>query len=257
MGGEARKKNFSSEEANNNSVLKFPLTVTTTTTSDILSTSGVINIQPELTWATPASGVLSILSGNSVNVAYKASPYDLNSRKATLTFTTTDATKVFVSDGNSIAYNIPGVEIVKALNSTQENLIFTITLPPQLANITATSTITDCVADAAAMGTIAATHPFAASGNSPLVIGDTAAEKANVPVTFETSENWVTFNGSYQAQITVDPDNTNLGGQNYPVSINVLDNTTSGTRTATVTVTNANARVTGLAQHTLTITQTA
>ena len=257
MGGEARKKNFSSEEANNNSVLKFPLTVTTTTTSDILSTSGVINIQPELTWATPASGVLSILSGNSVNVAYKASPYDLNSRKATLTFTTTDATKVFVSDGNSIAYNIPGVEIVKALNSTQENLIFTITLPPQLANITATSTITDCVADAAAMGTIAATHSFAASGNSPLVIGDTAAEKANVPVTFETSENWVTFNGSYQAQITVDPDNTNLGGQNYPVSINVLDNTTSSTRTATVTVTNANARVTGLAQHTLTITQTA
>ena len=78
MGGEARKKDFRSSETNNYALLTFPLTATSIITSDVLGLSGTVLLKPELTWSTPGSGALAILGGQSVNTAYKTSPYDLS-----------------------------------------------------------------------------------------------------------------------------------------------------------------------------------
>ena len=262
MGGVIKKKDFRSAETNNYALLTFPLTATSIITSDVLGLSGTVLSKPELTWSTPGSGTLAILGGQSVNTAYKTSPYDsVNNRKATLSFTTSDNTKVFLLAGNDVTYNVAGAEIIKTVNNTQDALVFTITAPPQLSNKTLTPTITGCTVVTAAMASSIPTSPpnFPATGASNLVIGDAANEKANVPVLVTTDENWVTFNGSYEASgVTVDPDGLSFAGHvNYPLNINVLNNTTNATRTATVTIANANSRVTGLSNQTINITQTA
>ena len=262
MGGTIKKKDFRGSETNNYALLTFPLTADSFITSDVLSLSGTVLLKPELTWATPGSGTLAILGGQSVNTAYKTSPYDpVNNRKATLSFTTSDNTKVFLLTGNDVVYDVAGAEIIKTLNNTQDALVFTVTAPPQLSNKTLTPTITGCTVVTAAMASSIPTSPpnFSATGASNLVIGDAANEKANVPVLVTTNENWVTFNGSYEASgVTVDPDGLNFAGHvNYPLNINVLNNTTSAVRTATVTIANANSRVTGLSNQTINITQNA
>ena len=85
-----------------------------------------------------------------------------------------------------------------------------------------------------------------------------AGEKANVPVLVTASTDWVFLNGSYQPNgVTIDPDGVSQSNPDYPLNINVTDNTTGSSRTATVTISNANTRVTGLSNQTINITQTA
>ena len=259
MGNVAKKKNFSSTEANNTASLKFPLTVGPTITSDILNLSGTIQNKFDLTWTAAGSGSLTLPAGVTAGVAYKVGPYDVTSKRfAILSFTASATTKVFLYDGNSVSYNVDGTSIVKTLDEDQETLVFDITLPPIVANTTATATITNCTEVNAAMATaMPTTHTFLASSNTNLAIGDVSGEKANVPVTVTTDQNWITFNGSYQASITVDPDDFDQGNLSYPFNINAFDNTTGAQRTATITIANANTRVTGLTNQTITITQNA
>jgi hypothetical protein len=99
------------------------------------------------------------------------------------------------------------------------------------------------------------THTFNASGsNTNLVIGVAANEKANVPVTVESTQSWLTINGNSQTK-TIDPDGIDQGNLNYPFNINVAANNSGSQRTGVITIKNANSRVTGLSDQTINIIQ--
>ena len=260
MGGAATKENFYIEESVNGKLFKFPLQVTSSIVSDVLNLGGTVNPKLNLTWAATSSGTLAIPAGKVIGTSYKISPYDDTSlRTATLTFTASGPTKVFLLDNNSVAYNAGGSSVTKTLDVLQENLVFTIILPPIMSTLVATATITNCTEVSAAMATaMPSSHTFNASGNSNLVIGDVAGEKANVPVLVTANADWVVLNGSYEPNgITIDPDGTSQPNPNYPFNINVTDNTTGSSRTAAITIANANTRVTGLSNQTINITQNA
>ena len=260
MGGPAIKENFYIENSVNGKLFKFPLQVTSSIESDVLNLAGTVNPKLNLTWAAAGSGVLTIPAGKTIGTSYKISPYDnIILRTATLRFTASGSTKVFLLDNNSVAYNAGGSVITKTLDALQENLVFTIVLPPITTTLTANATITNCTEVSAAMATsMPSSHTFNASGNNNLVIGDVAGEKANVPVLVTASTDWVFLNGSYQPNgVTIDPDGVSQSNPDYPLNINVTDNTTGSSRTATVTISNANTRVTGLSNQTINITQTA
>ena len=59
------------------------------------------------------------------------------------------------------------------------------------------------------------------------------------------------------AVLLVDPDDITIYGGNYPFTINVANNTSGSSRSATVVIEKYNTRVTGVSSQTLTINQSA
>ena len=251
---------FNLSFSNGNVVAGFPITVPAAATNNSLGISGSATILPQLTWATPASGTLTTPTNTSVNTAYTISPYDgVSRRTATLRWTASGTTKVFLPDGHGLTYNVPGATVSSAnIDSTsQEYLQYSIVLPAVSENTTATATITGSGEVTASVGTYSNPANFAATGSTPVSI--TSSNGATIPIQVSCPDNWVLFNGS-PASIVVDPNNINFLGSNYPFTIGVADNTTSSQRTATVTISKfGNARVTGsaIANQTITITQNA
>ena len=251
---------FNLSFSNGNVVAGFPITVPAAATNNSLGISGSATILPQLTWATPASGTLTTPTNTSVNTAYTISPYDgVSRRTATLRWTASGTTKVFLPDGHGLTYNVSGTTVSSAnIDSTsQEYLQYSIVLPAVSENTTATATITGSGEVTASVGTYSNPANFAATGSTPVSI--TSSNGATIPIQVSCPDNWVLFNGS-PASIVVDPNNINFLGSNYPFTIGVADNTTSSQRTATVTISKfGNARVTGsaIANQTITITQNA
>lgn len=251
---------FNLSFSNGNVVAGFPITVPAAATNNSLGISGSATILPQLTWATPASGTLTTPTNTSVNTAYTISPYDgVSRRTATLRWTASGTTKVFLPDGHGLTYNVSGATVSSAnIDSTsQEYLQYSIVLPAVSENTTATATITGSGEVTASVGTYSNPANFAATGSTPVSI--TSSNGATIPIQVSCPDNWVLFNGS-PASIVVDPNNINFLGSNYPFTIGVADNTTSSQRTATVTISKfGNARVTGtaVADQTINITQSA
>ena len=260
MGGGTNLVPFNLSFSGGNVVAGFPITVPTAATNNSLGISGSATVLPQLTWATPASGTLTTPTNTSVNTAYTISPYDVVSRRtATLRWTASGTTKVFLPNGHGLTYNVPGATVSSAnIDSTsQEYLQYSIVLPAVTENTTATAAITGSGEVTASVGTYSNPANFAATGSTPVSI--TNSNGATIPIQISCPDNWVLFNGS-PASIVVDPDNINFSGSNYPFTIGVADNTTSSQRTATVTISKfGNARVTGsaVANQTITITQNA
>ena len=251
---------FNLSFSNGNVVAGFPITVPTTATNNSLGISGTAAILPQLIWATPGSGTLTPPANTTVNTAYTITPYDAAARRtATLRWTASGTTKVFLPNGYSLAYSVPGTTISAATvdSTSQEYLEYTIVLPAVSENTTATATITGSGEVTASVGTYSNPANFAATGSSPVSI--TNSNGATIPIQISANQTWVLLNGSPGTK-DVDPDGIDYAGPNYPFTIGVADNTTSSQRTATVTISKfGNARVTGsaVADQTITITQNA
>ena len=250
---------FNLSFSNDNIVAGFPITVPTTAKNNFLGISGAATILPQLTWATPASGTLTPPTNTSVNTAYTITPYDAAAKRtATLRWTASGTTKVFLPNGHSLAYNVAGATISTATvdQTSQEYLQYTIVLPAVSENTTATATITGSGEVTASVGTYSNPANFAATGSSPVSITNSNGATIPIQVSSNAVGNWILFNGS-PATIVVDPDGIDFLGSNYPFTIGVADNTTGAQRTATVTIEKyGNARVTGSAVNTQTITIT-
>ena len=249
-----------------------PVTMPSAATNENMTFSGSGTTLYTLTWAAPSVGTLTVPSGNSVGNAYTISPYvSENQRTATLRKDVTGTTKVMLPSSYAIAYNTEDTAITEITTFTsaytQDYYQASIILPKIYENTTATATITGSGEVTAAMGTITATHTFAATGNSNLVIGDVASEKANIAIRVEPNKDWIylaaattqgtAVNPTSSGVLLVDPDDITIYGGNYPFTINVADNTTNSSRTGTVTILKQNSRVTGVSSHTINITQNA
>ncbi len=257
MGNSAKLKEFKPTTYPNHVILNYPVEVTSTITNNNLVISGNVSAENNLTWAAVSSGTLVLPAGINPGVAYKISPYDADGlKRATLTFIATGPTKVLLPTSKTVTYNVANTTITSTLDAAQENLVFTITLPTIESTTTATATIGGAgEVNAAMAASMPTTHTFNASGSNPnLVIGDVAGEKANVPVTVESDQSWLTINGNSQTK-TIDPDGIDQGNLNYPFNINVSANNSGSLRTGTITIKNANSRVTGLSDQTIGITQ--
>lgn len=259
MGGSTNIVPFNITISNAGLTAGFPITVPTVATNNSIGISGTAIIKPTLTWATPASGTLTTPSSTTINVAYDATPYDtVDRRTATLRWTASDTTKVFLPDGHGLSYDVVGNSITTVLESfTQEYLEKTIVLPKIFENTVATATITGSGEVTASVGTYVASITFAASGDPDTSI--TNSNGATIPIQISANQNWVLINGSPGTKV-VDPDGINFLGSNYPFTINVADNTTGSQRTATITISKYNnSRVTGsaVANQTISITQNA
>jgi len=246
---------------NNGDVLAtFPLLVPTSATNNSLGISGSATTLPLITWATPSSGVLTTPSGTSAGNAYSNSPYSATSgRTATLRWTASGTDKVLLPSSHSLTYDVPGYSISSTSldNTSQEYLENVIVLPPQTSDITATAAITGSGEVTASVGTYVSSIAFSASGNTNTSI--TNSNGATVPIQISATESWVLINGSPGTKI-VDPDGIDFLGSNYPFTINVDDNGTGSSRTATITIgVYNNSRVTGAAigNQTISITQSA
>ena len=260
MGGSTNIVPFNQLFINNNPVLNLPVTVPATATNNSIGISGSATVLPQLTWATPASGTLTVPAGTSVNTAYNISPYDnISKRTAKLRWTATGTTKVLLPSSHGLTYNVAGASIGASVVdiTSQEYVEKTIILPAVFENTTATATITGSGEVTASVGTYSNPANFAATGSSPVSI--TNSNGATIPIEVSCNANWVLLNGS-TPDIVVDPDGINFLGSNYPFTIGVTDNTTGSQRTAQVTVRKYNNnRVTGsaVADQTINITQNA
>ena len=246
---------------NNGDVLAtFPLLVPTSATNNSLGISGSATILPLITWATPASGVLTTPAGTSAGNAYSNSPYSANTtRTAALRWTVSGTDKVMLPNSYSLAYDVPGYSISSTTvdNVSQEYLEKVIVIPSTTSDLTATSTITGSGEVTASVGTYASSISFTASGNTDTTI--TNSNGATVPIQISASEPWVLLNNTPGTKV-VDPDGIDFLGSNYPFTINVDDNGTGSSRTATITISvYNNSRVTGaaIANQTISITQSA
>ena len=262
MGGSTNMVPFNLSYSNGNVIAGFPITVPTSAANNSLGISGSATVLPQLTWATPASGILAVPAGTSVNTIYTISPYDLVAKRtATLRWTATGTTKVLLPNSYGLSYNVVGTSIGNAVvdNTSQNYVERTIILPAIFENTTATATITGSGEVTASVGTYSNPANFAATGSSPVSITNSNGATIPIQVSSNAVGNWVLFNGS-PATIVVDPDGIDFLGSNYPFTIGVADNTTGAQRTATVTIKKyGNARVTGSAvnDQTITITQNA
>jgi hypothetical protein len=260
-GGSTNIVPFNLSFSNGNMVAGFPITVPASATNNSLGISGNAVVLPQLTWATPASGVLTTPAGTSVNVVYTISPYDAVARRtATIRWTASGTDKVFLPDGYSITYDVVGNTIGNAVldSTSQEYLERTIILPAITENTTASATITGSGEVTASVGTYTSSITFSASGNTNTSI-DNTTNGATIPIQISANQSWVLLNGSPGTKV-VDPDGIDFVGSNYPFTINVDDNTTGAQRTATITIAKYNnARVTGtaVANQTISITQNA
>ena len=260
MGGSTNIVPFNLSFNNGNIVANFPITVPTTATNNSLGISGSATILPQLTWATPASGVLTTPVNTAVNTAYTISPYsEISLRTATIRWTASGTTKVMLPDAYSITYDTVGNTVGNAIidNTSQEYIERTIVLPAIFENTTANATITGSGEVTASVGTYVSSISFTASGNSDTSI--TNSNGATVPIRISSNDSWVLLNGSAGTKV-VDPDGIDFVGSNYPFTINVEDNTTGSSRTSTITISvYNNSRVTGtaVADQTISITQSA
>jgi len=259
MGGATNIVPFNISVTSSSLTAGFPITVPNVATNNSLGISGSALAKPTLTWATPASGVITTPSGTTVGVAYTITPYDSpDTRTATIRWTASGSTKVFLPDGHDITYDVPGYSVTSTVeSSTQEYLEKTIVLPKVSETTLATSTITGAGEVTASVGTYVPSITFAADSNPSTLI--TNANGATIPIQISSNQNWVLTNGSPGSKV-VDPDGLDLLGSNYPFAINVSDNTTGSSRTATLTISKYNnTRVTGpaIADQTITITQNA
>lgn len=246
---------------NNGDVLAtFPLLVPTVATNNSLGISGAATTLPLITWATPASGVLTTPAGTSAGNAYSNSPYSANTtRTATLRWTASGTDKVLLPSSYSLTYDVPGYSISTTTidNVSQEYLEKVIIIPPTASDLTATSTITGSGEVTASVGTYVSSISFVASGNTDTTI--TNSNGATVPIQISADQPWVLLNSTPGTKV-VDPDGIDFLGSNYPFTINVDDNGTGSSRTATVTIAvYGNSRVTGtaVANQTISITQSA
>ena len=260
MGGSTNIVPFNLSFNNGNIVANFPITVPTSATNNSLGISGSATILPQLTWATPASGVLTTPVNTAVNTAYTISPYsEVSLRTATIRWTVSDTTKVMLPDAYSITYDTAGNIVGNVIidNTSQEYIERTIVLPAIFENTTANATITGSGEVTASVGTYVSSISFTASGNSDTSI--TNSNGATVPIRISSNDSWVLLNGSAGTKV-VDPDGIDFVGSNYPFTINVEDNTTGSSRTSTITISvYNNSRVTGtaVADQTISITQSA
>ena len=246
---------------NNGDVLAtFPLLVPTSATNNSLGISGAATILPLITWATPASGVLTTPAGTSVGNAYSNSPYSANTtRTAALRWTVSGTDKVMLPSSYSLAYDVPGYSISSTTvdSTSQEYLEKVIVIPSTTSDLTATSIITGAGEVIASVGTYVPSISFTASGNTSTSI--TNSNGATVPIQVSASEPWVLLNSTPGTKV-VDPDGIDFLGSNYPFTINVDDNGTGSSRTAAITISvYNNSRVTGtaIANQTISITQSA
>ena len=272
MGGNIITTPLAYTRQTNQITYNVPITLPSNPTNENMTFSGSATPLYTLTWASPSSGTLTTPTGTSVGNAYTISPYVASSqRTATLRINVTGTTKVMLPSSYAVTYNVVDTAITEtitfAASYTQDYYETQIVLPKIYENTTATATITGSGEVTAAMGSVASSHTFSASGNSNLVIGDVASEKANIVVQATPNQDWiylaaataqgVAINPTASQAVIVDPDNINIYGGNYPFTINVADNTTGSSRTGTVVIQKSNTRVTGVSNHTINITQNA
>ena len=244
-----------SSRNNENLNYTIPITVPSTATSGNVTVTGTAIIKPTLTWAPltgTTGGVLATPAGTAAGTAYDTYPYDtVAKRTATITWTVTNNTKVLFLDSYAVTSSVGSATINKALSNDDGILTATIELPAISANTTATTTLnpTTNAEETAALGTLPATHTFAQTSPTPLILGDDAAEKSNVEisVTPQAGQSWLLINSISATAIVVPKGQFTISAQN---------NTTGSSRTATVTVSCSNTRIApALANHTITITQ--
>ena len=272
MGGNIITTPLAYTRQTNQITYNVPITLPSNPTNENMTFSGSATPLYTLTWASPSSGTLTTPAGTSVGNAYNISPYVASSqRTATLRINVTGTTKVMLPSSYAITYNVVDTAISEiatfTTSYTQDYYEAQIVLPKIYENTTATATITGSGEVTAAMGSIASSHTFSANGNSNLVIGDVASEKANIVVQATPNQDWiylaaatvqgVAVNPTASQAVIIDPDNINIYGGNYPFTINVADNTTGSSRTGTVVIQKLNTRVTGVSNHTINITQNA
>ena len=272
MGGNIITTPLAYTRQTNQVTYNVPVTMPTNPTNENMTFSGSATTLYTLTWASPSTGTLTLPTGTSVGNAYTISPYVAESRRtATFRVNVSGTTKVMLPSSYAVTYNVVDSTITEITSFptayTQDYYQTQIVLPKIYENTTATATITGSGEVTAAMGSIASSHTFSASGNSNLVIGDVASEKANIVIRATPNQNWIylaaaTTQGTAvtpttSAVIIVDPDDINIYGGSYPFTINVADNTTGSSRTGTVVIEKYNTRVTGVSSHTINITQNA
>ena len=260
MGGSTNIVPFNLSFNNGNVVAGFPITVPTVATNNSLGISGTATVLPQLTWATPSSGTLTTPLNTAVNSAYTISPYSAQSlRTASLRWTVSGTTKVMLPDAYNVTYDVPGANVGSAdVDAASQSYIQrNIILPAIYEDTTATATITGSGEVTASVGTYPSSISFNASGNSDTTI--TNSNGATISVRVSSPDNWILLNGSDGTKI-VDPDGITFSGSNYPLTINVTDNTTGSSRSSTITIAKYNnTRVTGsaVADQTINITQSA
>jgi len=130
-------------------------------------------------------------------------------------------------------------------------------LPPQTSDITATAKITGSGEVTASVGTYVSSIAFSASGNTNTSI--TNSNGATMPIRI-LIQRYLGIIKWISGTKVVDPDGIDFLGSNYPFTINVDDNGTGSSRTATITIgVYNNSRVTGAAisNQTISITQSA
>ena len=272
MGGNIITTPLAYTRQTNQITYNVPITLPSNPTNENMTFSGSATPLYTLTWTSPSSGTLTTPAGTSVGNAYTISPYVASSqRTATLRINVTGTTKVMLPSSYAITYNVVDTAVSEittfTTSYTQDYYEAQIVLPKIYENTTATATITGGGEVTAAMGSIASSHTFSASGNSNLVIGDVASEKANIVIQATPNQDWiylaaataqgVAVNPTASQAVIIDPDNINIYGGNYPFTINVADNTTGSSRTGTVVIQKSNTRVTGVSNHTINITQNA
>ena len=273
MGGNIITTPLSYTKLANTVTYNVPVTMPSSPTTENMTFSGSATALYNLTWAIPSVGTLTPPVGTSaVGSPYTISPYeDSFFRTATLRINVSGSTKVMLPSSYAVAYNVEDTTITETsafpTTYTQDYYQAQIILPKIYENTTATATITGSGEVTAAMGTIASSHTFSASGNSNLVIGDVSSEKANIVVKATPNQPWIYLSAATtqgvaitptsSAVILIDPDDINVYGGNYPFTINVADNTTGSSRTGTVVIEKDNTRVTGVSSHTINITQNA
>ena len=245
-----RTSNGTTEDVNGLQLLySIPLTVPNTVTNNVLSFSGSANALYNLTWATPASGVLTTPAGTSVGNAYTTHPFDtVATRTATLRWTASATDKTFLLTSHDVTYNVADANLTEVLSSDGGYLETTIVLPNIYEDTVATATITGAGEETAALGTYPSTHTFAATSPTPLIIGDDAAEKANIKTRATPNQPWILINGVNGVGVADE-----LGQYTFSAA----ENTTGSSRTGTITIDKNNSRVTGITAHVITITQSA
>ena len=121
----------------------------------------------------------------------------------------TGTTKVMLPTSYAVTYNVADTVITEsttfASNYTQEYYSAEILLPKIYENTTATATITGSGEVTAALGSVTSSHTFSASGNSNLVIGDVASEKANIVIRATPNQSWIYLAAGVVQGVAVNP----------------------------------------------------
>ena len=225
-----------------------PITVPSSATNNTIGVSGSAIAKYDVTWQNPNIGVLTPPAGVIAGTSFKTYPFDVpSSRQASIRFTVTGTTKVFLEDAYDLTINLGGATSSKVLSSLQDTLDIPINILPIYESSIIQLLVSGNGEVNAALGTYPSTHTFATTSPANLIIGDVTAEKANININVTPSASWILINGS----TGVAP--INKLGQ---FTIGATNNTTGSQRTGTVQISNNNGRVTGISTATINITQT-